>query len=134
MKSAPNNWESKTAIITTRNHFTGDMIPIKENIFQLSIAMVLRRNSYFTEVFNDVIYKLLANGYISKLYSTSKLKKRTRTSSTGFLSINDVVGLFRICLAGYVLATVVFGCEIVSMILYAKKNHRKKIIKRLTVR
>lgn len=128
MERPHNDWESKTAIITTRNHFTGEMIPIKENIFQLSIAMVLRRNSYFTEVFNEVIYKLLANGYISEMYSNYKLKKRTRTSSTGFLSMNDVVGLFRICLAGYVLATVVFGCEILSMILYVKKNHRKKII------
>lgn len=127
MKRVYNDWESKVAIISSRDHFSGEMIPIKENIYQLSIAMVLRRNSYFTAVFNDVIYKLLANGYISELYSNFTPEKRTRKSSTGFLSMNDVIGLFRICLGGYFLATVVFGCEIVSTFL-RKKKYRKKII------
>lgn len=127
MTSVQNNWQSKVAIITSRNHIAGEMIPIKENIYQLSIAMILRRNSYFTEVFNDVIYKLLANGYISELCTNLKKKKHTtRTSSTGFLSINDVVGLFRICLCGYFLAIVVFGYEMVSMILQKKKKTERK--------
>lgn len=88
--------------------------------------MVLRRNSYFTDVFNDVIYKLMANGYMSKLYKNFSTKKylSTQPSYTGLLSVKDVVGLFRICFAGYILSGAVFGLEIASVIL---KNKKKRI-------
>lgn len=99
------------------------MIPIEENIYQLPVAMVLRRNSYFTGVFNDIIYKLMANGYMSKLYNNfSRKKYSTQPSYAGLLSIKDVVGLFRICLAGYVASLAVFGLEIASIILQKEKK------------
>lgn len=126
MKEAANNWESKIAIITSRNYFAGDMIPIEENIYQLSVAMVLRRNSYFTEVFNGVIYKLLTNGYISELYSNFRFKKNSQRTSTGYLSMDDVVGLFRLCLCGYVLAIVVFSCEVFFFYITKKKVTARK--------
>lgn len=127
MLDTANNWESKTAIITTRNYNSGKMIPIKENIYQLSIAMVLRQNSYFTEVFNEVIFKLLSNGYISELYSNFENKKiPMEKSSNRLLAMNDVIGLFRVCLGGYILAVAIFGYEIISMALH-KKAHRIKI-------
>lgn len=125
------NWDSKIAVITTRNHNSGAMIPIDENIYQLSIAMVLRRNSYFTERINEVIYKLFDNGYISKLNLNFKtVNHQQGTSGTGLLSLDDVVGLFWICFGGYLLALTVFGYEIVSMILQKKKTteSRKKIV------
>lgn len=122
MTDVANHWESKIAIITSRGHNSGEMVAIKENIYQLTIAMVLRRNSYFTDVFNEIIFKLLANGYISKLQSNfNKKKHTTRTTSTGLLAMNDVIGLFRICLGGYFLAIVVFGYEIVSMMFRKRK-------------
>lgn len=127
MITVKNNWDSKTAIITTRGHSFGEMIAINENIYQLYIAMVLPRNSYFTEVFNEILYKLLANGYITELYSNFKNQKlATKTSNTGLLSMNDVVGLILICLGGYFVAIVAFGCEVVSVLLHTKS--RKKVI------
>lgn len=121
------NWDSKIAIITTRNHISGVMIPIDENIYQLSIAMILRRNSYFTETINGVIYKLFDNGYISKLHLNFKKAHHIGgASNTVLLSIDDVVGLFRICFGGYVLAVAVFAYELVSVIWHKKKTAIKQ--------
>ncbi|XP_037028219.1 uncharacterized protein LOC119068649 [Bradysia coprophila] len=125
------NWDRKIAVITTRNHDSGAMIPIAENIYQLSIAMVLRRNSYFTDRINGIIYKLFDNGYISKLNLSFKKENQIHgASDTGLLSLDDVVGLFRICFGGYLLALAVFGYEIASMIFQKWKTaeSRKKMV------
>lgn len=120
-------WDSKIAVITTRSHNTGAMIPIDENIYQLSIAMVLRRHSYFTRRFNEVIHQLFDNGYISKLNLSFKKANQIKGISSGLLTLHDVVGLFRICFCGYVLALAVFGCEIVSSIFQQKQRSKKTL-------
>ncbi|KAJ6640338.1 hypothetical protein Bhyg_13088, partial [Pseudolycoriella hygida] len=94
LKHIPHDWETKIAIITTRDHFRGKMIAIQETIYQISVTMILRKNSYFTEVFNEVIYKLLTNGYITHAYLHFKEKRNQPKISSKLLALNDVVGLF----------------------------------------
>lgn len=120
-------WDQKIAIVTSKNHVSGAMIPIKESIYQLAVAMILRKNSYFTDVFNKVIYQLAANGYINELNKNFKKPNQfpQKSDADGLLVMNDVVGLFGICLGGYVLAVAVFCYEIIYATVRKVKTGKK---------
>lgn len=86
----------------------------KESLGSVQFAMYFQKNSYFTNIFNKNIQKLMESGFIAKWFAILNTKGSQGENSETTIESKQIFGILWICGAGYILSILVFFGEIIK--------------------
>lgn len=101
-----------------------DMVPVSnKKIFTLSTTAYSAKHSCLLRFANEYIEQLLAHGLVAKWsndHSSLKQGKTTHERAPEVLTLNQILGIFYICMGLYAMAIVIFAMELFSHFMQYK--------------
>lgn len=113
------------------------MVPVSnKKVLMVMATMYFRKHSCLVPTMNEHVGRFLAHGFVSKWLHDNgfKLRKSKNEREPQILTLDQVLGLFYICIGLYIISILLFIGELIAFKCGKYFNGKKSISKRVATK